>query len=305
MGLNLCSDSSDQFSIMDVSYHHSDFDAEEWIRQASTLSSSSVNLVEESESSYCDGEFEHWNEFYTKHTNGTFFKPRRYISKAFELFFNGASRGSEGDNLKTPIIVEVGCGHGCSMFPLLEEFPTLIYYPTDYSVGALQILESNSKFSCHGNRVRPFEWDIISNTPVSIIEKLRDDIHKFPNCSMAVLCVFTLSAIHPNNHVNSLRNIAHLMRESTAKNPVLLFRDYGIHDMTMYRHRIRHGEYFYRRSDSTIAYYFDKEYLLQIASAAGFAPLEIAFATVCVENRKKETKMKRVFLHAIFKLSDS
>ena len=89
---------------------------------------------------------------------------------------------------------------------------------------------------------------------------------------------------------------------STTAPPLSLFRDYGIHDMTMYRHRVRQGEFLFHRTDNTIAYYFDKSYLGNIAKQAGLEPVELDYATVCVVNKKTGAKMNRVFLHAVFKL---
>ena len=136
-------------------------------------------------------------------------------------------------------VIEAGCGHGCTMFPLLEEFSSLVYFATNYSPTAIQILESHRKYSSVSNRVKPFIWDIVEPAPCKLVRNIRSQFRS--TAVWSVLCVFTLSAIHPRYHVSCLCNIAQVMRatidesSTTAPPPLfLLFRDYGIHDMTMY-----------------------------------------------------------------------
>ena len=81
----------------------------------------------------------------------------------------------------------------------------------------------------------------------------------------------------------------------------MLFRDYANHDMTMYRHKIRHGERLFRRADKTYAYYFVEEDIKELATARGFAVAEIYYATVQNKNRKTNASMNRVFLHAVLR----
>lgn len=107
--------------------------------------------------------------------------------------------------------------------------------------------------------------------------------------------VFALSAVHPRNHLISLLNIY----EQLSEGSYVLFRDYGIHDMTMYRHNIRHDENLYERSDGTLSYYFDIDYFTSLAMEANFDVIEIKYATVINRNRKTRVEMKRVFLHAV------
>lgn len=115
--------------------------------------------------------------------------------------------------------------------------------------------------------------------------------------------VFALSAVHPRNHLISLLNIYEQLTEGSF----LLFRDYGIHDMTMYRHNIRHDDKLYERSDGTLSYYFDIDYFTSLAIEANFEVIEIKYATVINKNRKTKVEMKRVFLHAVLqkKLSNN
>lgn len=302
-----------------VQYHCSDFDALEWFEEARTQYSGRLPLLigkEEEFETVQEKESIYWETFFATHNGGGFFKPRRYISQAFATFFSLSKEITLSETKDKSAdfelnVIEAGCGHGCTMFPLLEEFPSLVYFATDYSSTAIQILESHPKYSSVSHRVKPFIWDIVQSAPCELVQNVRShQLRSSTTAAWSVLCVFTLSAIHPRYHVSCLCNIAQTMRatidesgKTTAPPPLFLFRDYGIHDMTMYRHRVRQGELLFRRTDNTIAYYFDKNYLGNIAKQAGLEPVELEYATVCVVNKKTGVKMNRVFLHAVFKLN--
>jgi hypothetical protein len=57
------------------------------------------------------------------------------------------------------------------------------------------------------------------------------------------------------------------------------------------------------RQDGTYAYYFDEEYLTSLVNAAGLKIIEIKYATIASVNRKKQSTLKRVFLHMVCKLN--
>jgi hypothetical protein len=148
------------------------------------------------------------------------------------------------------------------------------------------------------------QWDVLFEAPAKLSESISRELKE--DMAISFLAIFTLSAAHPCHHIQSLLNIAQLMRFcASCSPPKLLFRDYGICDMTMYRHRTRIETHLFRRPDGTLAYYFDREYLLSIAHAAGLRPVEVDFASVLLRNRKSEAVMHRVFIHAVFELLDS
>jgi methyltransferase-like protein 6 len=218
-----------------------------------------------------------WDKFYETHGSGDFFKPRRYIEKEFHQYLSVAGT-----------VLEVGCGYGCTAYPLLSKFD-FDYIATEYSNEALLILQRHSDFD--PTRVTVEFWDV--SLPRAPTLQPQTKPH-------AILCIFALSAVTPNKHIQCLTNMKEQLRE---KDSVILFRDYAVHDMTMYRHVIRHGESLYRRNDGTLAYYFDQEYLKTISNAAGLECVEVEYATVSVRNRKKAKTMNRVFLHAVLRPS--
>eukprot|EP01035_Chromulina_nebulosa_P002592 gene2592-3514_t len=197
-----------------VQYHCSDFDALEWFEEALTQYSGRLPLAGKDEELETVREKEsiYWETFFTTHNGGGFFKPRRYLSQEFKSFFPSSKviKLSETHDKSGLNVIEAGCGHGCTMFPLLEEFPSLVYFATDYSPTAIQILESHPKYSSVSNRVKPFIWDIVEPAPCELVRNIRAQFHS--TAVWSVLSVFTLSAIHPRYHVSCLCNIAQIMR---------------------------------------------------------------------------------------------
>lgn len=281
-----------------VEYHSTDFDVLEWAEEASSIHT----LPELSEYVQCKADdglpaisnsmfSEKWNTFYSNHTSGKFFKPRRYLTIEFKTYLNLCGAGST--------VVEVGCGHGCSMFPIIETYP-MDYLATDYSAEVLPILENDCKFDMV--RCSCALWDVTESPPGQLLSLIKNPV-------TAIVSVFALSAVHPDQHVQALINMRSLLdgvylphSEESKKTGVILFRDYGIHDMTMYRHKKRYSDRLFGRADGTLSYYFDLDYLRTIAAAAGLHVLELEYATVRTENRKSSSVMHRVFVHAVLSI---
>lgn len=273
-----------------ITYHGCDFDYNTWAKEAvkiyslpavtkETTNPNTVHCSNDDEILNTNMEKHQWNTFYRNHKSGNFFKPRNYLIVEFRKWLHLSEENSE-ISLK---ILEVGCGHGCSMYPLIQNLVHLKeYIATDYSNEALKVLKGNLSYD--ESFIKTALWD------VTVLNK--DLMNIFPDI---ILCIFALSAIKPQNHVASFMNMASVLK----KNGVILFRDYGLHDMTMYRHTIRYGEKLFLRNDNTLAYYFDLDYLREIAKICDLNVLELEYATVEVKNRKSNQCMKRVFIHAV------
>ncbi|GAQ89870.1 methyltransferase family protein [Klebsormidium nitens] len=111
-----------------------------------------------------------------------------------------------------------------------------------------------------------------------------------------VTLIFTLSAVHPDHMPSLLRRLHQLLRPGGA----ILFRDYGLYDMTMLRFPPgqKVGDRLYRRLDGTLSYFFSKEALAQLATQAGFTVVDCEYCCVTLVNKRKGIQMKRVWLHA-------
>ncbi len=245
----------------------------------------------ESSASVEEGEQASWNQFFQHHSTGQIYKPRRYILPEFNHY------------LSLPhvrCLVEVGCGYGCTMLPILQSLvplcTSLRYIATDYSREALAILQANPACQSFSSHIVTAQWDIASSPFPALV--LPD-----PISTDLILCIFTLSAVPPSQHLRALLHLKQLLLappRSDERKKYLLFRDYGVYDFSMLeKHVIRHEEFFFRRLDGTICYYFSLEYLQKLAEEAGFEVLELSYATVVNHNRKTGEKLHRVFVHAV------
>lgn len=257
-----------------------------------------------------------WNKFYQPHNSGEVYKPRNYLYAEFEKYFKLCVQVQS-----ICYVCEVGCGFGCSIFPLLQLLPeTTQFLASDFSSTSLEILRRNENFVKNSERISVKCYDILqepstcsmlsSSSQSSSTETRTSEsataIEPITNaCKLQdiVLCIFVLSAVPPQFHVRALLNMAALMKNGAF----LLFRDYGIYDMTMFRHKYRmkgadESEYLFRRDkDGTLAYYFSLERLRQLVESTGVLRVEeLSYATVEIRNRKKPMQtMKRVFVHMV------
>jgi methyltransferase-like protein 6 len=118
---------------------------------------------------------------------------------------------------------------------------------------------------------------------------------KYFNAATAILSIFCLSAVHPECHLQSFANLYQI----TKPDGYVLFRDYGLCDCTMLRHKRRLGERLFQRCDGTLCYYFSLEDVAALAVQTGFRVLELNYACVTNRNRKKDIAMNRVFVHCV------
>ena len=271
-----------------VQYFDCDFDAEEWIRECAGRPLPLIQPEPEKD------EAVQWNSFFYTHCGGQFFKARKYIYPAYRQWLE-----------KSNVCLEVGCGYGCSIFPLMDinSLSHLRIVATDYSSEALSILLRNAQFD-PSRIIDVRAWDITHHHLNSCKFSLdyeealerneRENESVFPSVD-SILCLFVLSAIHSDSHEIALRNMWSIL----PIGGVVLFRDYGICDMTMFRHRSRLSQNLFRRNDGTLSYYFDLDYLNHLCSRVGFDPVQLKYATVEVTNKKKKISMRRVFVHAV------
>jgi len=117
-------------------------------------------------------------------------------------------------------------------------------------------------------------------------------------CSL-VWQIFTLSAIPFAIMPSTIEQCVCVLKPGG----LLLFRDYGLYDMTMLRflpdQRVGFREYM--RSDDTLSYFFTLDTVRELFHAAGLIELELEYCCVRSVNRKKNwKKMQRVWVHGKF-----
>ncbi|XP_053454055.1 tRNA N(3)-methylcytidine methyltransferase METTL8, mitochondrial isoform X5 [Nycticebus coucang] len=145
-------------------------------------------------------------------------------------------------------ILEVGCGAGNSVFPILNtlrNIPESFLYCCDFASGAVELVKSHSSY--RAAQCSAFVHDICDGGLP----------YPFPDGTLdVILLVFVLSAIHPDRMQGVVNRLSKLLKPGG----MLLFRDYGRYDKTQLRFKKGHclSENFYVRGDGTRAYFFTK-----------------------------------------------
>jgi methyltransferase-like protein 6 len=261
-----------------VSYHSDDFPFED-LAAAAEAYSARVSLlppppparealvVAESEA--------RWSLFHAAHGGG-FFKPRYYVLSAFPVLADARR------------ILEVGCGSGSNVFPLLERTGAHVT-ASDFSPAALRALAAHPAHAgaVAASRLCALAWDA-ARAP------LPPDT---PSDFDATLLTFTASAIHPRDHGALFAHAASTLRVGG----VLAFRDYGERDAAQLRAKDRAGlsPATHVRLDGTLAHYFGLDEVRARLEGAGLAVEALDFARVRNVNRATGVEMRRCFVTAL------
>ena len=247
---------------------------------------------------------EKWDEFYKTHES-SFFKDRQWLGLEFPILLEILNQQSQ------ITLLEVGCGAGNSIFPLVESNQNLSLnlHGSDYSYQAIEVVKSNELYKnppC-GN-VLASVWDLSDPST--------DNLPLEQNSVDCLLMIFVLSALHPNQFKTAIDN-AHMvsfinsLQLSLLINTLIqllkpggkiLFRDYGRYDLTQIRMKKQRylQDNFYCRGDGTRVYFFELDELNDLFTSNGFKVESSSTDRRLIINRKEEKKMYRVWQQAIY-----
>jgi tRNAThr (cytosine32-N3)-methyltransferase len=279
-------------------FQHNAWDNVEWdneqIEQFQiSISKQKENPVSEFyKSEYNSKPKKYWDIFY-KNNRENFFKDRKWLQIEFPDIF-ACTKADAGD--KT--ILEIGCGAGNTMYPILSrnENPKLRVFGCDYSDVAVGLVRENENFNKLHESANAFSsvWDL-ANEDGSIPEDLEEN-----SVDIAVM-VFVFSALNPNQWKQAISNLKKVLKPGG----LILFRDYGRYDLAQIRFKKNRilEENFYVRGDGTRVYFFTEEELREIfCTNGGFIEEKIGSDKRLLVNRKKQLKMYRCWLQAVFKV---
>ncbi|BGP37022.1 hypothetical protein JCM10449v2_000926 [Rhodotorula kratochvilovae] len=227
----------------------------------------------------------HWHDFYKHHAATPFFKDRHWTQREWAELARLGEEGSveEGQAAggdvkgKGKAVLEVGCGTGAFIYPLLEQYPSARFVAFDFAKKAVELTISNARYDpahCH-----IFQHDLTA-PPAMLDEKLDAvppefgaPIHAFDFVS----AVFVLSALNPTTQARAMQTLISLL----APGGSLLFRDYALHDAAQLRfHSLPSASYasnpsllsdsapLYRRGDNTLTYFFTAEEVQALVNGA-------------------------------------
>lgn len=227
-----------------------------------------------------------WDLFY-KRNGDRFFKDRHWTTREFNELMSHKEDGSL-------VLLEIGCGAGNFIFPLLDESKSIYIYGCDFSPVAVDLCRKNALSKEKSDRCDFFVADITCN---NFMETFFECASKNGHSQVdAASLIFVVSAIHPDKMLQALKNVSSILKPGG----LLIFRDYAFNDYAMNRFssssKIR--ENFCVRQDGTRAYYFTSEECGELFTSAGFHVLENNYVTRTTVNVKEGVSLERLFLQA-------
>ncbi|CAN9505423.1 unnamed protein product [Ophioblennius macclurei] len=309
-------------------FQHNAWDNVEWTDEQEAAAKKKVlensqPLPAEKQEEYDSRANEYWNDFYTIHEN-RFFKDRHWLFTEFPELAPQCSlyQGPDPDASSTELlqkdgadqnhctklanlslsdgefpgssaayrILEVGCGVGNTVFPILKtnNDPGLFVYCCDFSSTAVELVKTNPEYD--PGRCFAFVHDLSdvdANYPV-------------PDGTLdVVVLIFVLSALHPDKMQASISRLARLLKPGG----VILLRDYGRYDMAQLRFKKGRclSENFYVRGDGTRVYFFTQDELHELFSEAGLDKVQCLVDRRLQVNRGKQLTMYRVWIQCKYR----
>ena len=231
----------------------------------------------------------YWHLFYKRNTDN-FYKDRHYLRMEFpELLLKHDASVTVENRLQ---LLEVGCGVGNAVVPLLDINPNLYVNAIDFARSAIEILRQHKAVAKYPGR-------LIANVCNVIADPLPLPSDVFGQLDM-VLCMFVISAISPEHQLGAFRKLATELKPGGK----LLFRDYGRYDEAQLRFKkgSKVQENLYVRNDGTLAFYFELNELTALCKQAGLKPVEdrCGYIRIAQANRQQGVSRHRVFVQAVF-----
>jgi len=287
-----------------------------------------------------------WNSFYEQNQTN-FFKDRHYLHKTFPSEFAWLYNAHSSDNnqldesgnprhYSTPerkkddefTIVEIGCGVGNAILPLLEQHtelmhrhastdggehnvppPRLNIHCLDFAPTAIHLLKQDPRFqaAAEEGRATAHVFDLSSIHP-STITTNNDEQTTLANSADVAILLFCLSAIGPHPSAALSRAARHVI-DILKPGGTLVIRDYGRLDeaqMKLSRGEKRLGSNFYRKGDGTGCYYFELQDLKDLFvnnedDCTKLELLELDFIQRIYRNRGDNSTRRRVWIQGRFR----
>lgn len=260
--------------------------------EAALLERQNSRLVTQFKASQLEAQAQkHWDLFY-KRNETRFFKDRHWTTREFtELISDGAVDGQNIESAnQRKCVLEVGCGVGNFVFPLIKENFNSEYfiYACDFSPRAINLVRDNPLYD--ELAIKAFVCDITTDTIFDTIEE---------NCIDITSLIFVLSAIHPDKFEAVFRTIFRLLKP----NGILLFRDYGLNDTAQIRFKPGNkiADNFYMRQDGTRSYYFTVEQINEITTSIGYEVIANEYIHRKTVNLKENIDKDRIFVQGKFR----
>lgn len=228
----------------------------------------------------------YWHEFY-KRNQANFYKNRHYL----HVVFPDLDYSKHNHDNKIKYLLEVGCGVGNAIIPLMQTNPLLHVHAFDCARSAVDIL----------NKQKNEENDNVSDLNKRLTCEVCNIVVESPNVATAsmdfVLCMFVLSAISPIYHESVLSKLVSKLK----KGGKLLFRDYGLYDEAQLRFKkgSKICDNFYVRCDGTCSYFFSEHDMSRLSGNCGLKVIDCHYILRQYANREQKKARYRVWIQAI------
>ncbi|KAF9084473.1 hypothetical protein BGX29_010151 [Mortierella sp. GBA35] len=231
-----------------------------------------------------------WDRFY-KRNETRFYKDRHWIEREFTVFKPQEGGDNNQDDNKTTVVncLEVGCGVGNFIFPVLERNERLFMYACDFAPHAIELVKQHEDYK--QGRCSAFVCDLTKDLLTETIPAGSLDI---------VSSIFVLSAIPAEKLEAAVRNIRDVMKPGG----MLCFRDYAVYDAAQVKFSSNPGHMLdtnlYVRQDGTLSHFFSVEQMTELFEKEGFKVVECGYVHRETINRAMDLSLDRRFLQAKF-----
>ncbi|KAJ1735364.1 hypothetical protein LPJ72_001911 [Coemansia sp. Benny D160-2] len=247
-----------------------------------TLARDTSSVSEFWQEKYRNEAGKNWDKFYNRNKTN-FFKDRHWTDREFEEL-----RPGHVFSESKPVLLELGCGVGNFIWPLIERNKDIRVYACDFSPRAVNFVKANENYT--EERCTAFVCDITQ-------DRLADTIP--PHSVDIVSSIYVLSALPPEKQAAAISNIVEILKPGGR----VLLRDYGLYDLAQLRFKAGHklDDNLYVRQDGTLSYYFSTERLHELfARHGGLVEQENKYVFKKLVNAKKGIDSVRVFVQARF-----
>ncbi|EDQ91183.1 uncharacterized protein MONBRDRAFT_23351 [Monosiga brevicollis MX1] len=240
----------------------------------------------------CDREQQrHWDLFYKRNTTN-FFKDRNWLLREFpELMLQAVpeAKAEQGEKATAsrPVLFELGCGVGNTIFPLRRENPNLFVHACDLSPRAVEHVKQHEEYdpaNVHAFHCNLATDNVLDHVPAG-------------SCHL-ITAFFVFSALSLEQMGTVIDSLAKIM----APGGKVCFRDYAIFDHAMIRFKKGHklGDRFYMRQDGTRTYFLRQDEARQLFESRGFKSDRVGYVRRDTVNVKESIDVARCFLQGVF-----
>uniref|UniRef100_A0A2K5CBA0 tRNA N(3)-cytidine methyltransferase n=1 Tax=Aotus nancymaae TaxID=37293 RepID=A0A2K5CBA0_AOTNA len=192
-------------------------------------------------------------------------------------------------------ILEVGCGVGNTVFPILQtnNDAGLFVYCCDFSSTAIELVQVGRSLEVRSSRLTWVTW----GNPVST--KVKRNYPKKKKKIETILELIDRHSLLPHRMQKAINRLSKLLKPGG----MMLLRDYGRYDMAQLR--FKKGQClsgnFYVRGDGTRVYFFTQEELDVLFTTAGLEKVQNLVDRRLQVNRGKQLTMYRVWIQCKYR----